>query len=324
MAALLFIHQPTAEAQADAEMLAAARAFLLTLDEDQRAAAVFPFESDERFKWHYSWVPRRGLPLKQMTQSQRDAALALLRTAVSETGYRKARDVIELERVLFELEGGSRIRDAELYYFSIFGTPAAEAPWGWRLEGHHLSLHFTAVTQELTAVTPAFYGANPADVDGWRVLEAEEDRARDLLASLDHAQRQQAIVGAWAPRDILHGPEPQETAAEEGLAAAAMTEAQQRLLHDLLDVYFGNMQPEEAARYRQRMEAAGFDQVRFVWAGGTAPGEGHYYRIQGPTLVIEYDNTQNGANHIHTVWHDPTENFGGDLLRQHYRDHAHD
>ncbi len=312
-----------------ASMEEAAQAFLDLLDEDARARAHMAFDSDERFNWHY--VPRRrqGLPLKAMTARQQEAAHALLQSALSQRGYEKTTSVIELEGVLGGLESNPARRDAENYYVTIFGTPSKTTPWGWRFEGHHLSLNYTSVTDELLAATPAFFGANPAEVPrgdrkGWRVLAIEEDRARTLLALLDEAQRDRAMIASTAPRDIITGADRHARLERfEGLPASAMTPAQRETLLRLVEAYIHTMRPDIAAAQWTKMEEAGIGELHFAWAGSTRRGEGHYYRIHGPTLLIEYDNTQNDANHVHSVWRSFENDFGEDLLRKHYQESDH-
>jgi hypothetical protein len=239
---------------------------------------------------------------------------------------------MELERTLRRLEKrppNDEYRDPERYYLAIFGTPSEKSPWGWRFEGHHVSLNFSSVTGKL-AVTPAFLGTNPARVPegptkGLRVLAQEEDLARRLLTGLNAQQRRQAIIDEEAPADIITGNQRTVSLARfEGLAYADMTADQRFLLEQLIRVYLDNMKPRIAQHQWQRMEDAGLDKLHFAWAGSAEPGQAHYYRIHGPTFLVEYDNTQNNANHIHTVWRDPANDFGRDLLRDHYENgHSH-
>ena len=307
----------------------AAQAFLDLLDDDQREQAHMAFDSEERFNWHFVPRNRNGLPLKAMTDRQREAAHALLRSALSERGYEKATNVVELEGILGVLENNPTRRDPEKYYVTIFGTPSKEAPWGWRFEGHHLSLNFSSVTNEVVATTPAFFGANPAEVPrgdrkGWRVLHAEEDRARALLGLLNDDQRARAMIAETAPRDIITGADRHaRLQGFEGLPAASMTPAQRDSLLRLVEEYTHNMPSDVAAATWARIEEAGIDRLHFAWAGSDRRGQGHYYRIHGPTLLLEYDNTQNNANHIHTVWRGFDNDFGEDLLRNHYEESDH-
>lgn len=310
-------------------MVKAADAFLATLEDDQRETATFSFEDEERYNFHYTPVERQGLPLKDMSLEQRRAAHALLRTALSARGYLKATSVMQLEQVLNEIEQPGWTRDRALYHLSVFGTPAEGEPWGWRFEGHHLSLNYTSVTNEVTATTPAFFGANPAEVRtgptaGLRVLGAEEDLGRRLVTMLDADQRSQAILTESAPREIITGND-REVHLEsfEGLAAADMSQDQRDVLRQVVRQYTHNMRPDLADVQIKKIEDAGFENLHFAWAGSLEPGEGHYYRVHGPTVLIEFDNTQGDANHIHSVWRDLTDDFGEDLLRRHYEEHEH-
>ena len=309
----------------DDEMAAAARAFLQTLSDTQRARTQFPFNNVERTNWHYIPRDRKGLALADMTPTQQEAAHLLLRSALSDTGYEKTVNVVELEGILGQISGNVSFRDAEQYFLTVFGFPDNGEPWGWRFEGHHLSLNFSSVTDSLTATTPLFMGSNPAEVpsgprEGWRVLAAEEDLARNLLALLDDAQRTRAIISRRAPRDIITGADRAvRLEGFEGLPASAMTDVQKDALWSLIETYIGAVRGEWATARLFQLRETNPDSLFFAWAGGTAKGDGYYYRIHAPTLLIEYDNTQNDANHIHTVWRDPSGDWGdADPLSDHY------
>jgi hypothetical protein len=314
---------PRAAATGQAAIADAARAFLASLDDDQRARATRPFDDAERFQWFFTPVARTGLPLKEMTAAQRDAALDLLRSATSAQGFGKATGVMRLEGILGALENRPDRRDPENYHFWVFGTPSPGGPWGWRFEGHHVSLNFTS-NDGVTVSTPSFIGANPARVPsgpdaGWRLLAGEEDLARALVRSLDDDQRARAIISATAPRDIITGNDRRASLERtEGLAFAAMAGPQRDLLLRLLAEYVHNADPAIAGPRLARIEETGLDRLHFAWAGSLEVGGPHYYRIHGPTVLIEYDNTQNDANHIHSVWRDLENDFGDDLLRRHY------
>ena len=309
-------------------MAAAATAFLASLDSSRRRRAVFGFGESERLNWHY--VPRRreGLPFKDMAAPSRAAAHELMKASLSAVGYAKVLNVIQLEEVLRQIEMLGLSRDPENYAVTVFGTPADAAPWGWRLEGHHLSLNFTLVPGKPVAVTPAFMGANPATVKsgaraGLRALEHEQDLGLALARSLDPAMRGRAVIRADSFGDIVMGPGRRELfAAREGVALASLGGDQRALALRLIETYARTMRAEIADEELRRLRAAGVEQVHFAWAGPIDPARPHYYRLHGPTLVIEYDNTQNDANHIHAVWHDPVNDFGADLLRAHY-EHGH-
>jgi Protein of unknown function (DUF3500) len=311
------------------DMARAAEVFLGELDGDTRAKAQFPFDAEERFNWHFVPRPRAGISLKQMSDTQRLAAMALLKAGLSEKGYTKAEAVRALEPILAEIENNPVRRDPELYYFTVFGEPAPTGTWGWRFEGHHISLNWTLVRGDSIASTPQFFGSNPAEVRsgpkrGTRALAAEEDLARALLGSLSEPQKVQAVISTSAPDDIFTGNSRQAAAQEDkGIVYADLSQEQRGLLLAVIEEYVG-AQPKVLAQQRiERLRAAGLDRVRFAWMGGLHRGERHYYRLQGPTFLIEYDNTQNDANHIHAVWRDFEGDFGVDLLGEHYKNSAH-
>ena len=323
-----------ASARSAAAMSSAAQKWLEALNADQRARAAFPFDSEERQRWHFipnESFPRKGVAFKEMSEPQRALAHALIKTGLSARGYLTATSIMELEKVLVELEGPQRRfpRDHEVYWVTVFGTPGDKQAWGWRLEGHHLSLRFDVVGGSMTASSPAFFGSNPAEVrqgsqKGTRVLGDEEDAARALLDQLDASQRATAIVQPNAPTDILTMVIPSvEPHSPPGIAMTALTAPQREALTRLIDVYVGKMAPDIAAERMARVKKAGLDHVTFAWAGGTERGQKHYYRVQGPTFLIEYDNTQNDGNHVHSVWRDFSGDFGRDLLREHLKAQPH-
>jgi hypothetical protein len=312
-------------AHASAELQQAANAFLASLAPAQRSKAQFAFEDAERLDWHFVPRARRGLPLAEMSTAQRELARGILRAGLSRRGYLTASTIIDLELVLREMGESPTFRDPELYFFSVFGTPSRAAPWGFRAEGHHLSLNFTIVRDTLIATAPAFFGANPAEVRGGarrglRALADEEDVGRELMLALDERQRARALVSAAAPRDIVTGNAARvEPLSPIGIRVTELRPEQAAILIRLLDVYLDRMAAPLAARRRSALERTDLGRIAFAWAGSTRRGEAHYYRIQGPSFLVEYDNTQNGANHIHTVWRDFDGDFGRDLLREHYR-----
>jgi hypothetical protein len=327
VALLAFALVPFSRAHvAGEEMATAAKKFLDSLRPEQRAKAVFELKSDERLNWHFIPKVRNGLTLKDMTPAQRDLAHGLLRTGLSAHGYAKTTNIISLEDVLKVIEAGrgTMVRDHELYYFSIFGTPEAAGTWGWRVEGHHYSQNFTVVKGELFSGTPSFLGTNPAEVrsgprKGLRVLADEEDLGRALVKSLTDEQRKTAIFDTKAPADVITAAKRKVTPLETvGLPAPKLNTAQKAQLETLIKTYVGRLRGDLAAADFAKIQKQGWDKVYFAWAGGVEKGEPHYYRVQGPTFLIEYDNTQNDANHIHAVWRDFDNDFGEDLLRQHY------
>jgi hypothetical protein len=309
-------------------MAGAANKFLAGLSPELRQQATFPFDSEELTRWHYvpaQQFPRNGVPIRAMNDTQRGLAQELLKTGLSQRGYTQATTImVDLETILKAIENGSAMRDPEQYCFSIFGTPSATGVWGWRVNGHHLSLHFNVGGGSVVASTPTFFGSNPAEVrvdgpkKGLRVLGDREDTARALLMALDEAQRKSATIAAVAPNDIVT-----RTAAKvdplspTGLAASAMTPTQRELLLAVIESYTSSMAPDIASEHLAELRKAGLEKIAFAWAGETERGKKHYYRIQGPTFLIEYDNTQNDGNHVHSVWRDFSGDFGRDLLREH-------
>ena len=312
-------------------MRAATGQFLNSLNPSQRSRAVFPFEDDERLFWHYTPIERRGLPLGEMDERQRRLAFDMLASGLANNGFVQAQAIIDHEAILGELERAAGTvrwrRDTGLYFFSIFGDPSEKAPWGWRVDGHHLSLHLTIVDGQLLTTTPSFFGANPARVPqgpkkGLRILAASEDLARELVFSLDRQQKSKALISDTAPRDIFTTNDRRVVLDRvEGLPAASMSSAQRKTLMRLISEYIERMPPEVARREIGRLEARGIDSLHFAWAGGQEPGQPHYYRIHGPSFFVEYDCVQDGANHIHSVWRDLENDFGMDLLQLHYQHH---
>ena len=312
------------------DMAEAAQAFWQSLSAAQRTQAGFAFADNARFTWDFVPHARKGLTLKQMQPEQQKLAWALLKTGLSDGGYQKAQQITDLENVLRVVENRSpsdTYRDPEGYYVSLFGEIGSKDPWGWRFEGHHLSVQFSSLTGRVLALTPLFMGSNPGQVraevpqKGREVLHEETELAFALLQSLTDAQRTQAILAKKAFGNILTGNSRKASLDRmDGLPYAEMTASQQRHFLDLLKVYLNRYRITLAKQQMDRIEKAGLDQLRFAWAGDTTPNNsiGYYYRIHGPMLLIEYDNTQNNANHIHTVVRDLTNDFGDDLLREHY------
>jgi Protein of unknown function (DUF3500) len=310
---------------ARAGMARAAAAFVQALEPDQRQSALFAFGHDERRNWHYVPRSRAGVAFKDLTPGARAAAHELMKASLSGVGYAKVVNVVKLEEVLRQLETfGGLLRDPEKYYVSIFGAPEAAAPWGWRLEGHHLSLNFTLVPGRPVAVTPAFFGANPADVPsgphrGLRTLAEEQDLGVAIARGVDASLRGRLVIAAESLGDIVSGPGRGDSLkAPAGVALGALAAEPRALALRLIETYARNMRSEIAEEELRRMREAGSERVHFAWAGPIDPKQPHYYRLHGPTLLIEYDNSQNRANHVHSVWHDPRNDFGADLLRAHY------
>jgi hypothetical protein len=317
-------------------MADAANRFVDSLTPWQRSMATFAFEGDERYQWHYTPVERNGLLLINMTPAQQELAFALMATGLSERGYKQARQIIALETMLrveehIERPGEERWdRNPLRYYFSVFGQPGSREPWAWRVGGHHIGFHFTVVDGDLISPLPLFFGANPSQVKygpetGLRTLPEEEDLARELVQSLDADQAAAAIVDPVAPADLLtknyRSVQPEMTPA--GLGLGKLSGGQRDLLVRLIRQYVERASDDLSAPEWSRIEAAGLDRVTFAWAGPTEKGfgKGHYYNVKGPTFMLEYDNTQNDANHIHSVWRDFTNDWAEDLLAGHLATH---
>lgn len=319
---------PTLGEHQDSSPAEHARAWLESLSDAQRSQAQLPFESAERENWNYVPMRRAGVPLADLGPGAREQIDPLLRSALSPRGFETAQGIVAHETVLAQIEGDPVRRDPGRYYTVVFGEPAPRAPWAWRFEGHHLSVNSTHIEGQPQTVAPLFMGSNPARVPsgnkaGLRLLAAEEDLARALIRMLPEARRQRAMLSERAFSDIVTRNDPKVRGLDmEGLAAEAMTQEERDQLRKLLHVYADRMTQAAAKDQLERIERAGFHKLHFGWAGSLDAGKPHYYRIHGPTVLIEYDNTQNNANHIHTVWRDLERDFGGDLLRAHYEQHA--
>lgn len=323
----------TAAAQALLEAAAAPNPIAATMGFNPTERLHHPIDSEAREDWSFWPRAREGLTLGQMTGPQRVLAHELLETLLSAQGYLEVQAIWSLEDVLQARETGSFARGIEHYAFAVFGMPGGAEPWGWRVDGHHVSLNVTVVGETLS-VTPSFLGSNPGRVDagllaGLEPLRYETRAAFALLASLDDAQRATALIGEEAPRDILSGQlgRPREAwdewkaaTAPAGLAATAMTDAQRLLLRDLVDLVLTRYRFEIAEVERQSIV---FDELAFAWMGATAEGAPHYFRIASPTFVYEYDATGPDGNHVHSVWRDPQDDFGEGALARHYGDGEH-
>ena len=316
-------------------MASAANAFVNSLSPEQRQKATFPFESNERLHWNFipsEAFPRNGLLLKDMNENQRKLVHDLLKSALSQRGYLTATAIMDLESTLGDLErrvresgrgAESMVRDPLKYYVSVFGTPSTKNTWGWRVAGHHVSLHFTVVNGNLIASSPTFFGSNPAEVregpkKGLRILGDQEDAARDLLMALNDSQRAKAIIQNVALNEIVTTNKLDiSPLSPAGIPAAEMTPPQREMLMKVVNIYISKMVDDIAADRTAKLQKAGVDKIAFAWAGETERGKKHYYRIQGPTFLIEHDNSQNDGNHVHSVWRDFNGDFGRDLLREH-------
>ncbi len=291
------------------DMGRAAMEFLASLDDPQRAKATYAFTDAERVRWHWTTprnFPRNGLPLREMGQAQRDLALALLRASVSDGGFQKALDIMSLQNDLGN--------DPELYYVTVFGAPGSAEPWSWRFEGHHLSRHFTMVGDQL-AVTPFFLGAWPTvSSAGLKAMEREEWAARELITSLEGSQRQAALFQERTLTRHATQNEPYVTPLDPvGLLASEFNPDQQALMLEIVQTYLGTLPEALATAHFERLRDAGLEDVRFGWAGSLDSFRPHYYRLQGSTFLLEFDNSRGGGTHIHSVWRDFAEDFGQHL-----------
>ena len=310
------------------EASAAANAFLKSLPASLRETVQFKLESSERFDWNFVPKARVGVSLLQLDDAQSELLGPLLASALSPEGLLSARGIIKHENILRRVETERGIdasrRDPGLYYTTVFGKPTAATPWAWRFEGHHLSLSVTQLPGQAPRVGPLFMGANPATVptgpqSGYRLLAAEEDLGRGLIRMMPAERRKQALIRGTAFSEILTSNDRDVKLEMAGLAASDMSAEERQQLRALIELYVGRLVKASATNVLTRLDRAGFDNLRFAWAGGTEPGQPHYYRVHGPTLLIEYDDTQNEANHIHTVYRDLQFDFGGaDALRAHY------
>ena len=308
------------------EMVEATNAFVSSLSVQQRNNGVYTFEDEERFNWHFIPRDRKGVPFRSMNDSQRAAAQNVLQTFFSAKGYQRAEAVRSLESVLAEIEVNGRFdRDPELYFLTIFGTPGLDSNWALRYEGHHLAYNWTFVSGMGIASSPQFFGSNPAEVRsgeriGTRVLSVEEDLGRDLVSALSADQKKMAILDLEVPGDIFTAAEREITRLENsGISYSELNSRQKRMLIALINE-LASMQSEVIAEARMAsIRSEGLEDIKFVWIGGIERGDPHYYRVQGSGFLIEYDNTQNNANHIHLVWRDFTGDFGRDLIRMHYQ-----
>ena len=319
------------------EMQTAAARFLGGLSDEQRALAVYELTDQERQNWHF--LPdkfikpdgkRYGLSMERMSADQRAMAHALLASGLSQRGFLTAMTVTSLEQILYKLEDGSPIRNPARYYVTIFGNPGDSRGWGWRFEGHHLSINVTIVGGKLFSVTPAFFGANPGVVKegpqkGLQTLRDEEELARQLVTSLSTEQQKAAVLSNKAPDDILtkenRAVESSQFDPAKGVAYGDLGPKQRELLLQLVKTYAHKFRPEIVDQIHDRTKIFDLRRVYFAWSGGFDAGVGHYYRVQTPKFLFEYDNTQNNANHVHAVWRDFSGDFGADLLKAHYEAH---
>ena len=313
------------------DIVAKAGAFIGLLNEAQRTKALYPFDTTERYRFHY--IPqddRKGISVNELNTEQRNALMALLKTSLSETTMKQVDEIMQMEIVLKSLENRKtedHYRDNGKYFITIFGIPAASNIWGWRFEGHHVAFHFSADKKQLVAGTPGFMGSNPAIVlsgpqKDKEIFKTETAMGFELLHALSPGELRKAITDTIAPNEIITAASRKAMISNPaGIRFNELLPANQQLLLQLLKLYINRYTHLFADNMLKEIQAAGLDKLWFTWAGNTTHvlGKPCYYRIQGPTIIIEYDNSQNNANHIHTVVRDLKNDFGGDLLLQHYR-----
>ena len=306
-------------------MTDSAKAFLASLTPEQRAQATYEFSNDERFDWHYIPKERKGLSLHEMTPTQKQLAHALLAAGLSQRGYIKASTIMSLDEILRGMENGKGPhRDPEGYFFTIFGEPSETGTWGYRVEGHHTSQNFT-ISGGKVVDAPSFFGSNPAEVldgprKGLRILAQEDDLGRAVVKSLTAEQKKTAVISQEAPKEIITEASRQAALKGQpsGIEASKLNAHQRELLQNLLDEYCNNV-PEQMAQAREDLIKKAGNNLYFAWAGGEEYRQPHYYRVQASTFLIEMDDTQDNANHIHSVWRDIDGDFGRDLLKEHYQ-----
>ena len=321
-------------------MVTTANAWLASLNGNQITSAQHKLDNPDYEIWHF--VPdnnfvtargyrRNGLTYGEMTPEQRSLADALLAASVSRAGFVSVKTIMSLEEVLRIQEKDTvGRRDVNVYHFTVFGEPSMEGDWGWRLEGHHVSLHFLMRDGKLASTAPTFLGANPHEVregprKGVRPLGGREDTARKLMMALDAGLQKKALVSETAYRDILTSADTRAKleSQPQGISAAQLSGDQYEMLLDAADQYALSLPAEQAERRRAMVRKTSKEDLFFAWAGSIKPGGGDYYRIQGPAFLIEYDNTQNGNNHSHSVWREFEGDFGRDVLAAHYRIDSH-
>lgn len=313
------------------QMLAATNAFINLLDSAQKAKTLYPFDADERYNFHYFPIEnRKGISFNELNAAQQKAAMNLVKTCLSDDAIKKVDEIMHLENVLKELENrkaDDHYRDPGKYNLTIFGLPGDNTIWGWRFEGHHICFNFSAKDKKLVSGTPGFFGANPAIVrqgpqKGMQVLKEETDNGFAMLHSLTKAQLKKAVIDTTAPGEIITFVSRKAMIEHPaGVLYAEMTSQQQEQFLNLINIYVHRYTKLFAAEMLKEIQQAGLNNLRFAWAGYQQPetGKPYYYRIQGPTIIIEYDNSQNNANHIHSVVRDLKNDFGGDLLSAHYK-----
>lgn len=305
--------------------------FINSLTPQQETKALYELDDESKSHWHFfpgSMIARSGISLGELNQNQQDLVFEMLRYFLSESGYKKVRQIHDLEQVLYEMSGNSAMRDPGQYYVAIYGDPLKDSLWLWSFEGHHLSLNFI-ICDEVVSIAPQFLGASPATIKrgprkGERALKNEEDLGFELINSMSASQKNSAIFRTRAYPEIVTFNDKEVSPLEPvGIKTGDLNADQKALLIALINEYVSVMPEEEARAKLEGLKQEELDEIRFGWAGGLKPGEPHYYRIQGKTFLIEFDNTQQGANHIHSVWRDFDGDFGRDLIRDHYKQSNH-
>jgi hypothetical protein len=328
LVSLLMVATPTFSFQD--KFVAPAKKFLSSVDAKTRSKLMFGYNDNERYNWNFVPTPRKGASLHDLNDQQKQSLMELLSVFLSEQGYKKATTVLSWEAILREVEGrkeGDDYRDPKKYFVSFFGEPEEKSLWGWRFEGHHLSLNFTYFNGVVESATPSFMGANPAVVPsgnrkGARNLAEETDLAFEFLNSLKPDQLKVAVFADQALPEIVSGNNREAKQLEpKGIFYKDLNADQQKAFIRLLNVFVKNYELGFSSKLWDKIQKAGVDNLSFAWAGSTTPtpGVGTYYRIQGPMLQIEYDNTQTQANHVHTAVRDLTNDFAGDILKEHYQ-----
>lgn len=310
-------------------------AFLSSLTPELKNETQRPFDHDQRTSFHYVPMDRPGPTFHDFNGKQKAAAMDLLKASLSKQGFEKSTDIMQLENVLHKLENhtdenptGRTHRDPLNYHFLIYGDPSSKNPWGWKIEGHHVSFSFTSATGKIISSTPSFLGSNPALVmsgteKGKEVLKRESALGFKLVNSLDTNQLAKARFSDDAPAEIMTGNQRKAGVLEpRGIQRQELTTEQQKIFDELVQTFLDNYETHFAHDFKHKIEESGWDKLSFAWAGSMTPGKGHYYRIENDVVLIEYDNTQNNANHVHTVVRDLTNDFGEDLLKEHY-EHDH-
>jgi hypothetical protein len=311
----------------------AANQFIATLTPQLKSQALFAIHDEERFNMNFVPTIRKGPTFRDFDASQKAAALNLLKVSLSNVGYMKATQIMELEKILRVIEGeaslsdGTPRRDPLNYHFCIFGSPSPTSPWMWRFEGHHVSFNFACQDGKIVSSTPAFMGSNPAivksgDQKGKQVLKQEMVLGFELVNSLTAEQLKQARISDSAPAEIITGTSRKVSElTPTGISYRILDDKQRKIFDRLLQIYVNNYELGFSKTLMDKIEKSGIENLTFAWAGSLKRGEGEYYRIQGPMLLIEYDNTQNNGNHVHTVVRDLTNDFAEDILREHYNNH---